>query len=53
MEGKKQNTKNEVFIMRLSENDKTRLKAKAQEQNLSVSSYVRSTILKNTKDETT
>lgn len=50
---KKQNTKNQVLIMRLSQVDKTRLQSKAKEQNLSVSSYVRTTLLKNSNDETT
>lgn len=47
----KHKTKKEVFILRLSQEDKTRLQDKAKEQNLSMSSYVRTNLLKNSKDD--
>ena len=43
--------KNEVFILRLSETDKKRLSDQAKEQNLSMSSYVRTKLLNNSKNE--
>ncbi len=52
MEAHKQHQlKKEVFIIRLSHEDKNRLQNKAKEQNLSMSSYVRTTLLKNSENE--
>ncbi len=42
--------KTEWLVVKLSKEDKIRLKAKAEEQNLTISSYVRTTLLNN-KDE--
>lgn len=43
--------KREILIVRLSEIDKRRLSDKAKEQNLTMSSYVRTTLLNNSKNE--
>jgi len=47
MEVKDKGQKTEVVIIKLSKEDKNRLRAKAQEQNLSMSSYVRTKLLNN------
>lgn len=45
--------KKEVFAMRLSQEDKIKLQKKARENNLSISSYVRTKLLNNSTNEST